>query len=222
MLRRFVSAVQEGPAAIELHSSDVLRYTGDMCAWMHVAIASELDFLYALMGAAEDDDAAATSFTAPPSVVLKPHSGSTITPSPTIRILLDTIIGSVVPLLCARISACVSSCPFPVQLLKISNIVQFYVQTIAPLLPHDSLAIDHLTETHALVTCPPSECSCPYALPAQLAFSRALLLAAARYNPFACLRLQVVAAFHGALRCLADANSTLLEDLANRCCFELV
>jgi hypothetical protein len=31
------------------------------------------------------------------------------------------------------------------------------------------------------------------------------------------LAWQVVAAFHGALRCLADANSTLLDDIANRC-----
>ena len=152
MLRRFVSAVQDGPSAIELHASDVLRYTGDMCGWLHVAIASELDFLYALMGAAEDESASAPRFTAPPSVVLKPQSGSTITPSPLICSLLDTIIGSVVPPLCARINACVSSCPFPVLLLKISNIVQFYVQTIAPLLPRDALSIDHLTEAHAHVS----------------------------------------------------------------------
>lgn len=151
MLRRFVAAVQEGPAAIEVHASDVLRYVGDMCAWLHVAIASELDFLHALMGEADDDGVATSSFAAPPSVLLKPHSGSTITPSPAIRNLLDTIIGSVVPPLCARITACVSSCPLPVLLLKISNIVQFYVQTVAPLLPHDSLAVDHLTEAHAHV-----------------------------------------------------------------------
>ena len=91
MLRRFVSAVQDGPSAIELHASDVLRYTGDMCGWLHVAIASELDFLYALMGAAEDEGASAPRFTAPPSVVLKPQSGSTITPTPLICSLLDTI-----------------------------------------------------------------------------------------------------------------------------------
>lgn len=152
MLRRFISSVQEGPSAIELHANDVLRYTGDMCAWLHVAIASELDFLYALMGAADDEGAAAdASFTAPPSVVLKPQLGSTNTPSPLIRNLLDTIIGSVVPPLCARIHSCVASCPSPVLLLKISNIIQFYVQTVAPLLPNDSLAIDHLTEAHAQV-----------------------------------------------------------------------
>ena len=160
MLRRFVTAMQEGPTAIELHSGDVLRYSGDMCAWLHVAIASELDFLYALMGAGEEEGSAASSFTAPPSVVLKPHSGSTITPSPVIRNLLDTIIGSVVPPLCARINSCVSSCPSPVLLLKISNIVQFYVQTIAPLLPHDSLAIDHLTEAHAQVSDPAHARTC--------------------------------------------------------------
>jgi hypothetical protein len=123
-----------------------------MCAWLHVAIASELDFLYALMGTAEDDTAAAAKFTAPPSVVLKPPSGSTSIPSPLIRNLLDTIIGSVVPPLCARINSCVAACPSPVLLLKISNIVQFYVQTVAPLLPNDSLAVDHLTETHAHVS----------------------------------------------------------------------
>ena len=153
MLRRFVAAVQEGPGAIELHASDALRYTGDMCAWLHVAIASELDFLYALMGASEGESGGggADSRTAPPSVVLKPHSGSTITPSPIICGLLDTIIGSVVPPLCVRISACVASCPSPVLLLKISNVVQFYVQTIAPLLPQDSRAVDNLTEAHAHV-----------------------------------------------------------------------
>ena len=217
MLRRFVSAVQDGPSAIELHASDVLRYTGDMCGWLHVAIASELDFLYALMGAAEDESASAPRFTAPPSVVLKPQSGSTITPSPLICSLLDTIIGSVVPPLCARINACVSSCPFPVLLLKISNIVQFYVQTVAPLLPHDSLAVDHLTEAHAHV-CTVSAMQFAARLLVRCSW-RCLRADAVRLfverDDLACP--QVVAAFHGALRCLADANSTLLDDLANRC-----
>jgi hypothetical protein len=199
-----------------------------MCAWLHVAIASELDFLYALLGASDSEGSSASGFTAPPSITLKPSSGSTIVPSPLVCGLLDTIIGSVVPPLCSRIHACASASSSPVILLKTSNIVQFYVQAVAPLLPNDSLAVDLLTEAHAHVRVYVYVVAFEFFAPdfrvelrlyTCLAASRAMpstFLTAWKFNLCPRSLVQVVAAFHGALRCLADANSNLLEDLGNR------
>jgi len=53
MVRRFITALTRGgpngiPRPIEMHAHDPVRYTGDMLAWIHQAVASENEFLKAL------------------------------------------------------------------------------------------------------------------------------------------------------------------------------
>ncbi len=46
------------PRPIELHAHDPIRYVGDMLAWVHLAMASEREFLEALFFATTGDEEA--------------------------------------------------------------------------------------------------------------------------------------------------------------------
>ena len=55
LVQAFIDALTRGgpggtPRPIELFSHDPLRYVGDMCGWLHQAVASERDFLLGIFG----------------------------------------------------------------------------------------------------------------------------------------------------------------------------
>ncbi|KAL3651025.1 Golgi transport complex subunit 6 [Castilleja foliolosa] len=54
LFRRFISALTRGgpgglPRPIEVHAHDPLRYVGDMLGWLHQALASERELVFALL-----------------------------------------------------------------------------------------------------------------------------------------------------------------------------
>jgi conserved oligomeric Golgi complex subunit 6 len=58
LVGRFVTALTTGgpggmPRPIEMHAHDAMRYTNDMLAWMHQALASEKELMYRLFATSE-------------------------------------------------------------------------------------------------------------------------------------------------------------------------
>jgi hypothetical protein len=54
VVRAFLAALTQGgpngmPRPIEIHAHDPLRYTGDMLAWIHQAVASESELMHSLI-----------------------------------------------------------------------------------------------------------------------------------------------------------------------------
>lgn len=125
VIRRFLAALTrggDGARPIELNAHDPGRYVGDMCAWAHQATASEMDFFATVLCLTQDkQDERAEVCT-----------------------LVTEVMGGVSRPLKARITQCITShgtgTPTAaaqrdgVTLYKLSNILDFYTESIGILL----------------------------------------------------------------------------------------
>ena len=94
-------------SVIELHSHDPLRYVGDMAAWLHQCAATERENLNQLVKKC-------------PEHLVAPHK----------RDMMQKILEGVCRPLKLRIEQILVAEPGPVILYKLSNLLQFYHQTI--------------------------------------------------------------------------------------------
>merc|ERR1712130_837417 len=112
-VRGFIDALTRGsrdqsqPRPIELHSHDPLRYVGDMAAWLHQCAATERENLNQLVKKCPDH-------------LVAPHKEE----------MMQKILEGVCRPLKLRIEQILVAEPGPVVLYKLSNLLQFYHQTI--------------------------------------------------------------------------------------------
>ena len=110
IVRGFIDALTRGTRSqkpIELHSHDPLRYVGDMVAWIHQTSASERENLSHLIKKC-------------PEHLIAQHKTE----------IMNKIMEGVCRPLKMRVEQILVSEPGPVILYKLSNLLQFYSQTI--------------------------------------------------------------------------------------------
>lgn len=123
-VRGFIDALTRGsrdqsqPRPIELHSHDPLRYVGDMAAWLHQCAATERENLNQLVKKCSEH-------------LVAPHK----------RDMMQKILEGVCRPLKLRIEQILVAEPGPVVLYKLSNLLQFYHQTIKQIV-HTPSTID--------------------------------------------------------------------------------
>lgn len=110
IVRGFIDGLTRGTRSqkpIELHSHDPLRYVGDMVAWIHQTSAGERENLTQLIKKC-------------PEHLVQDHK----------REIMKKIMEGVCRPLKMRVEQILVSEPGPVTLYKLSNLLQFYTQTI--------------------------------------------------------------------------------------------
>lgn len=140
LIRRFLAALTRGgvdgtPRPIEMNAHDPVRYVGDMCAWVHQAAASEMDFFRTVL-CVDSEDAAAQSASAG-----RPSDNSTATMDeidPASRVTIETLTADVMagvsrPLK-ARVTQSLASNRDVLTIYKLCNVLNFYRDSIHALL----------------------------------------------------------------------------------------
>ncbi|GMN60370.1 hypothetical protein TIFTF001_029456 [Ficus carica] len=138
LFRRFISALTRGgpggmPRPIEVHAHDPLRYVRDMLGWLHQALASEREFVLALL----DPDAVFDSRPAEQQVSKTLHTDFGKTESD-LTFVLDRIFEGVCRPFKVRVEQVLQSQPSLIISYKLSNTLEFYSYTISDLLGRET------------------------------------------------------------------------------------
>jgi len=182
LVQRFVNALSKGgpggvPKPIELHAHDVLRYTNDMLAWIHQALASEKELMYRLFGADDEQDSkdfgksSSLSSSQQPmdETVMASHlgvgdgtdetakSGSKEDSSAVIagqtgisNKVLNTIFDALCRPFRVRFEQALEPLPPVVTLYKLASLLEFYASTMRGLLGENSAFPDMLLECNTV------------------------------------------------------------------------
>ncbi|KAL2525351.1 Conserved oligomeric complex COG6 [Abeliophyllum distichum] len=138
LFRRFISALTRGgpgglPRPIEVHAHDPLRYVGDMLGWLHQALASEREFVVALLN---PDAVADTGRNADrSSKILESDVAKTETD---LTFVLDRIFEGVCRPFKVRVEQVLQSQPNLIISYKLSNTLEFYCYTMSDLLGRET------------------------------------------------------------------------------------
>ncbi|KAK3029737.1 hypothetical protein RJ639_038014 [Escallonia herrerae] len=138
LFRRFISALTRGgpggmPRPIEVHAHDPLRYVGDMLGWLHQALASERELVFALL----DPDAAVD--TGPTARRFSKSSESDLAKTGSdLTFVLDRIFEGVCRPFKVRVEQVLQSQPNLIISYKLSNTLDFYSYTISDLLGRET------------------------------------------------------------------------------------
>lgn len=138
LFRRFISALTRGgpggmPRPIEVHAHDPLRYVGDMLGWLHQALASEREFVLALL----DPDTVVDGRPTEEQVSKTVQSDSGKIESDLIFVL-DRIFEGVCRPFKVRVEQVLQSQPSLIVSYKLSNTLEFYSYTISDLLGRET------------------------------------------------------------------------------------
>jgi len=111
---------------IELHAHDPVRYTGDILAWLHQAVASEKENILQLLGSCEKS---------PDSLMEK---------------ALGQIFEGIVNPFRVRVEQVLVAEPGTLILYKLTNLLKFYHRTITDIIGGDCSLVEVLNETYLL------------------------------------------------------------------------
>jgi conserved oligomeric Golgi complex subunit 6 len=143
LVNRFRDALTIGgpdgvPRPIELHADDPVRYVSDMLAWIHQALASEREFIIALL-ASDSSDVQRK----PPRVQGSDNNRT----SPAVLEHLDAVFDGAVRPLSARAQLCYADDETDfVTCYRIENVVGFYQETMGAMVKEDSVLTKCLLE----------------------------------------------------------------------------
>lgn len=134
LVERFVTALTKGgkggvPRPIEMHAHDPMRYTNDMLAWMHVALAGEKELMTRLFvggGGVEGvgEQVALTVLNVVFDALCRPF-----------RIRFEQALESTLPV---------------VVLYRLASLLEFYAGTMGKLLGSDAALVEMLMECHSI------------------------------------------------------------------------
>lgn len=132
LVQRFADALTRGgpngmPKPIEIHAHDSLRYTSDMLAWIHQAVASERDLATALYDTKRSPDRRRRSS----SDLFKEQSAE-------VRSHLDAVFDGLARPLRVRVAQAFQAEPDDVIVFQISTLLKFYHRVMSQLLSPDS------------------------------------------------------------------------------------
>ena len=154
VLRKFVAALTTGgphgtPRPIELHAHDPLRYVGDMLAWLHQAVASEVDLLQGLFGKREEGDVS------PGGDVLsggeeEDTAAAAAAGAPNELAMLDEIFEAVCRPFHMRVEQVVNAERNVVVAYRLCSLLEFYYATVGDLLERTAKLPQTFREVHVL------------------------------------------------------------------------
>eukprot|EP00178_Gracilaria_changii_P001852 TRINITY_DN1261_c0_g1_i1.p1 TRINITY_DN1261_c0_g1~~TRINITY_DN1261_c0_g1_i1.p1 ORF type:complete len:668 (-),score=108.39 TRINITY_DN1261_c0_g1_i1:4745-6748(-) len=139
LVTRFVNALTKGgpggmPRPIEMHAHDAMRYTNDMLAWMHQALASEKELtnrLFTLDANSGDD----TTRTHNEELALK---------------VLNTVFDALCRPFRIRFEQALEQTLPVVVLYRLASLLEFYATTMSHLLGKDAALPEMLMECHSI------------------------------------------------------------------------
>jgi hypothetical protein len=146
-----------GSTAIEAHNGDSQRFIGDMLAWVHGTIASEIDHLWSLFDGSSGRNASSVTASKMNTTFSRPFDSSDTTAnnatstSPSlstnttnsirsrVQHLIPTAFDDMIRPLKVRINQAARNEESVVRCYQLSDLIQFYYDRIVKLIPHDSV-----------------------------------------------------------------------------------
>jgi len=143
VFQKFIQALSQGPRPIEMHAADPWRYANDMLAWIHSAIASEMELLGNLFEGcySSNGNVARTDSL---KMQLETESGTEDATFLSLQEIMDTIFESVCRPLKLRLEQILMSAPSPVLNFQLTTLFSFYLKTIEPVMSKDSQLLNTL------------------------------------------------------------------------------
>eukprot|EP00890_Picochlorum_soloecismus_P004840 jgi/Picsp_1/5357/NSC_02718-R1_component of oligomeric golgi complex 6 len=138
VFQKFIEALSRGRRPIEVHAADPWRYANDMLAWVHSAIASEMELVATLFeGCYDVNDKASTIKLSgvDQSVDDGPESAKVLL---SLEEIMDSIFESVCRPLKMRLEQILMSSPTPLLNFQLSTLFRFYLNTIDPVVGSSS------------------------------------------------------------------------------------
>ncbi|KAK1860277.1 hypothetical protein I4F81_002867 [Pyropia yezoensis] len=167
LVGRFLRALTKGgpggvPRPIELHAHDVLRYTNDMLAWVHQALAGETELIGRLFGEGEEEDGKAGSAHADGEQRRGDGGDGTVDGDGSAtdrgaeappRSLSSNVLHSIFDSLCrplrTRLDALLDPPPPVVTTYRLASLIAFYATTLAVHLRPPSALVETLSAAQA-------------------------------------------------------------------------
>lgn len=137
VFQKFIEALSRGPRPIEVHAADPWRYANDMLAWVHSAIASEMELVATLFeGCCDVNDKASIKISGEDeSDKVGTESGKALL---SLEEIMDSIFESVCRPLKMRLEQILMSSPAPLLNFQLSTLFRFYLNTIDPVVGSSS------------------------------------------------------------------------------------
>ena len=134
VFQRFVEALSHGPRPMEVHAADPWRYANDMLAWIHAAIATEMEILALLFEGCYDSET--------DGIDVKDKDGQGVDGSKKALISMEEIMSSIFESVCRplklRLEQMLVSSPSPLLNFQLSKLFGFYLVTIESILGENS------------------------------------------------------------------------------------
>lgn len=132
VFQKFIEALSRGPRPIEVHAADPWRYANDMLAWVHSAIASEMELVATLFEGCYDVSEKASYM----KISAVDESVDDGTQSAKVLLSLEEIMDSIFESVCRplkmRLEQILMSSPTPLLNFQLSTLFRFYLNTIDP------------------------------------------------------------------------------------------
>lgn len=153
LFRRFLAALTRGgpggmPRPIEVHAHDPLRYVGDMCGWLHQALAEEYELTTALFG-----DLKHQSTDARAAAASNGHGagggGDDEEEAVSTSEVLDRVFEGVCRPFKARVEQVLTTAPDVTLAFKLANLLDFYTHTISDVLSPTAALARAFRQCHA-------------------------------------------------------------------------
>lgn len=138
VFEKFIQALSQGPRPIEMHAADPWRYANDMLAWVHAAIASEMELVGNLFQGCYDSRGL-VSRTSSLQAYMQAQQETDDDSSKLLSLqeIMDTIFDSICRPLKLRLDQILMAAPSPVLNFQLTTLFGFYVRTIQPVMGED-------------------------------------------------------------------------------------
>jgi hypothetical protein len=136
VFQKFIQALSQGSRPIEMHAADPWRYANDMLAWIHAAIASEMELLGTLF-----EGCYSSSGIVMRTASLNAQIENTSAEDDSflsLQEIMDTIFESICRPLKLRLEQILMSAPSPVLNFQLTTLFGFYLHTIGPVMGEQS------------------------------------------------------------------------------------
>mmetsp|Transcript_65 Transcript_65/g.135 ORF Transcript_65/g.135 Transcript_65/m.135 type:complete len:675 (-) Transcript_65:26-2050(-) len=142
VFEKFIQALSQGPRPIEMHAADPWRYANDMLAWMHAAIASEMELVGNLFQGCYDSRGLVSRTSSLQAYMQAQENNNKTNDDDSSKLLslqeiMDTIFDSICRPLKLRLDQILMAAPSPVLNFQLTTLFGFYVRTIQPVMGED-------------------------------------------------------------------------------------
>lgn len=143
VFQKFIQALSQGARPIEMHAADPWRYANDMLAWIHSAIASEMELLGILFEGCYSSNGLVAR-TDSLNMYLDGDSNGDDSTYLSLQEIMDTIFESVCRPLKLRLEQILMASPSPALNFQLTTLFTFYLKTIEPVMANESQLLNTL------------------------------------------------------------------------------